>query len=176
MFTYFWERERECKWGRNRERGRHRVWNRLQALNWAQHRAQCGSQTHELWDHDQSQSQMLNQLNHPGTSRLGIISEAVMWYLESKSIIFWTLMCQILYQDLSIHYPLDYYSLLWSSTLGEINSGLILEGHFVEVFRVLPMCKEDFQSSNGALRYFPLNVIFLVQSNFLQLLQLNFIY
>ena len=51
--------------GRVRERGRHRIWNRLQALN-CQHRALHGARTHELWDHDLSWSRTLNQLSHPG--------------------------------------------------------------------------------------------------------------
>ena len=75
VFTFFFylffyclflrERERERQQGRGRERGRHRLWNRLQAPS-CQHRAQCGAQTHELWNHDLSQSQALDQLSHPG--------------------------------------------------------------------------------------------------------------
>ena len=34
-----------------------------------QHRAWCGAQTHESWDHDLSQSRMLNQLSHLGAPR-----------------------------------------------------------------------------------------------------------
>ena len=48
------------------ERGRHRICSRLQALS-SQHRAQCGAWTHELQDHDLSQSRTLNWLSHPGT-------------------------------------------------------------------------------------------------------------
>ena len=59
------EREREHKWGRVRERERHRIWSRLQTLS-CQHRAWRRTQTHWLWNHDLSRSQMLNQLNHPG--------------------------------------------------------------------------------------------------------------
>ena len=62
MFIYFWDRERE--WGTRRERGRHRIWSRFQALN-CQHRAQRGARTHELWDHDLSWSQSPKQLSHP---------------------------------------------------------------------------------------------------------------
>ena len=67
MFIYFWEREREavCEQGGSRERGRHRIWSRFQALS-CQHRAWCGARTHKLWDHDLRQSQMLNRLSHPG--------------------------------------------------------------------------------------------------------------
>ena len=59
------ERETECEWGRDRERGRHRIWSRLQALS-CQHRARRGAQTHELWDNDLSWSLVLNQLSHSG--------------------------------------------------------------------------------------------------------------
>ena len=57
------ERERESRGGA--ERGRHRIWNRLQAPS-CQHRAQCGARTHRLWDHDLSRSWALNRLSHPG--------------------------------------------------------------------------------------------------------------
>ena len=50
-FIYFWETETEHKWGRSKERGRHRIRSRLQALS-CQHRAQCGARTHEARDHD----------------------------------------------------------------------------------------------------------------------------
>ena len=59
MFIYFWERETEHKQGRGRETGRHRIQSRLQALS-CLHRAPCGARTHELWDHDLSQSLTLN--------------------------------------------------------------------------------------------------------------------
>ena len=47
------------------ERGRHRIWNRLQALS-CQHRARRGAQTHGPRDHDLSRSRPLNRLSHPG--------------------------------------------------------------------------------------------------------------
>ena len=62
---------RQCKQGRGRERGRHRIQSKLQALN-CQHRAWHGAWTHELWDHDLSRSQTLNRLSHPGAPRLRI--------------------------------------------------------------------------------------------------------
>ena len=61
ILIYF-ERDRKCDQGRGRERGESK--NPKQALN-SQCRAQCGAQTHELWDQDLNQSQTLNQLNHP---------------------------------------------------------------------------------------------------------------
>ena len=67
IFIYFWEREREKEHeqGTDRERGRHRIWSRLQALScW--HRAWRRAQTHRLQDYDLSQSWTLNQLSHPG--------------------------------------------------------------------------------------------------------------
>ena len=65
-FLFIFEGERDQAWaGRSRERGRHRIWSRLQVLS-RQHRTQCRAWTHKLWDHDLSQSWMLNQLSHPG--------------------------------------------------------------------------------------------------------------
>ena len=58
-------RETECKQGRGRERGRHRIRNRLQAQS-GQPRARHGARTHEPWDRDLSRSQMLNRLSHSG--------------------------------------------------------------------------------------------------------------
>ena len=65
MLIYFWERETACKQGRGRERGRHGIGSKLQALS-CQHRARCGARTHEPQDQDLSQSQLLNRLSHPG--------------------------------------------------------------------------------------------------------------
>ena len=63
MFIYFWETEGQQE--RDRERGRHRIWSRLQALS-CQHRAWHGAPTHELWNPDPSWSGTLNWLSHPG--------------------------------------------------------------------------------------------------------------
>ena len=52
--------------GGAQERGRRRIWSRLQALS-CQHRAWSGARTREPWDHDLSWSQTLNRLSHPGT-------------------------------------------------------------------------------------------------------------
>ena len=62
-FIYFWETEH--KWGRGRDRRRHRLPSRLQAPS-CQHRARCGAQTQEPWDHDPSRSRTLHRLSHPG--------------------------------------------------------------------------------------------------------------
>ena len=63
-----------------RERDTHRIWNRLQSLS-CQHRAQRGAPTHELWDHDLSQSWMLNRLSHPGSpGKFGLIMFCL-WFL-----------------------------------------------------------------------------------------------
>ena len=60
----FWEHEREteCEQGRGRERWRHKIQSRLQALS-CQHRAPHGARTHEPWHHDPSRSQTLNWLS-----------------------------------------------------------------------------------------------------------------
>ena len=47
-------------WGTQVTIVRHWIWSRFQALS-CQHRALCGVQTHEMWDHDLSQSQMLKK-------------------------------------------------------------------------------------------------------------------
>ena len=75
-FTFERWRETESEWGRGRERGRHKMGSRLQALS-------CGrgfwhgAGTHNLWDHDLSWSPTLNQLSHPGTPKR--------WLLNSSS-------------------------------------------------------------------------------------------
>ena len=68
MFIYFWEGKRQTAWMGEGQRETHRIWRRLPALS-CQHRAWRGAQTHELWDHDWSQSQTLNQLRPPGAPR-----------------------------------------------------------------------------------------------------------
>ena len=61
VYLFLKERKTEDEQGRGIERGRHRIRRRLQALS-CQERARHGDQTHELGDHDLSQSLMLNQL------------------------------------------------------------------------------------------------------------------
>ena len=57
--VYFSDRGRQSMSGEGqRERHTHRIWNRLHALS-CQHRSQCGSRTHEPWDHDLSWSRCL---------------------------------------------------------------------------------------------------------------------
>ena len=68
-FIYFWEKEH--KWGRGRERRRHRIRSRLQTPS-CQHRAQQGAQTHKSLDHDLSRSQTLNWLSHTGAPRTSL--------------------------------------------------------------------------------------------------------
>ena len=65
VYLFLRQRETEHEWRRVREKGRHRIWNRLQALS-CQHRARCRARTHGPWDHDLSRSQTLNRLSHPG--------------------------------------------------------------------------------------------------------------
>ena len=68
IYLFLRQRETEHEWGRVRERGRHRIWNRLQALS-CQHRARRGAWTHGPRDHDLSQSRPLNRLSHPGAPK-----------------------------------------------------------------------------------------------------------
>ena len=59
MFIFQRETQSRGGGGAERQRGRHRIWNRLQALS-CQHRAQ--RRTHGLWDHDLSWSRTGNHV------------------------------------------------------------------------------------------------------------------
>ena len=59
--VYFWDSGGEV----GRERRRHRIRSRLQALS-CQHRAWCGARSPKPWDRDLSRSWTLNQLSHAG--------------------------------------------------------------------------------------------------------------
>ena len=65
MFFNLSLRQTEHEQGRGRERGRDRIWSRLQALS-CQHRVWCGARTNRVWDHDLSWSRTINRLSHPG--------------------------------------------------------------------------------------------------------------
>ena len=54
------------------ERGRHRIWNRIQAPC-RQHRARREARTHGPWDHDLSRSRTPNRPSHPGAPELDIL-------------------------------------------------------------------------------------------------------
>ena len=48
----------------------------------------CGAWTHKPWDHDLSQSQMLNPLSHPGAPSLAVLkSEYVDWTWRVESLL-----------------------------------------------------------------------------------------
>ena len=95
MFLHFWDRQRETesKHGRGRERGRRRIWSRLQALS-CQHRAWCGVQTNKPWGHDigQSQTQPTEPRRCPGAIVFEVgkskweIPEKIHFFFEVK---FW---------------------------------------------------------------------------------------
>ena len=75
LFIFERETDRQtgrCERGRGRERGRHRIGNRLQAPS-SPHRARRGARTHAPRDHDRSPSRTLNPLSPPG----GPLSPAV---------------------------------------------------------------------------------------------------
>ena len=69
LFIFETKRDRAWTGEGQRERGRQRVWNRLQVLS-CQHRARRGAWTHEPRDHDLSRSRTLNRLSHPGAPQL----------------------------------------------------------------------------------------------------------
>ena len=68
FLMFIFERERDRTWvgEGQRERWRHRIWSRSQALS-CQHRAQCGARTYKLRDYDLNWSQTLNRLSHQAT-------------------------------------------------------------------------------------------------------------
>ena len=61
----FWDTKTAWAGEVQRERGRHRIWSRLQAPC-CQHRAWPQARTHKRWDHDLSRSWSLNRLSHSG--------------------------------------------------------------------------------------------------------------
>ena len=65
FLMFIFERDRVQTGEGQRERGRHRIRSRLQALS-CQHRARQGTRTHRLRDHDLSRSWRLHWLTHPG--------------------------------------------------------------------------------------------------------------
>ena len=68
-FILFWETERDKAWTEKGQREGDTESEGLQALG-CQHRPPHGARTHELRDHDRSQSQWLNRLSHPGAPRI----------------------------------------------------------------------------------------------------------
>ena len=83
MFIYFWERQKESKWGRGRERGRQRIPSRLRAV--------CTEPIVGLkhtgckimiWA--KTKSQMLNWLKHPGAPILYffLVDNPLLYYLK----------------------------------------------------------------------------------------------
>ena len=82
------EKETEHEQRKVRERGRHRIGNRLQALS-CQHRAGCRARPHEPQDLDLSRSRTLHRLSHPRASQPfpfksiegGLSSSNTRWFL-----------------------------------------------------------------------------------------------
>ena len=81
------ERGTEHEWGRGRETGRHRVRSRLHPLS-CRHRAWYGARTQKPWDHDLSQSRLLNRLNHQAPLEIQRNSESSSTEL-SRQILNW---------------------------------------------------------------------------------------
>ena len=86
IYSFLRDRERQNMSREGAERGRHRIWNRLQALS-HQHRAQRGARTHGLWDHDLSWSRTLNRLSHPGAPGHGFKEDMPVKHLEPEEMI-----------------------------------------------------------------------------------------
>ena len=124
MFIHFWERERD------RERERHRIQSRLQALS-REHRPWHGAWTHELWDHDLSQSQTLNRLSHSGA-----LQETVLKHLPRPDIYFilqccfayiWVYVCMCVCMCvLIVLFSCRYYGALLSKYFRELSQSTLL--------------------------------------------------
>ena len=130
MFIYFWERGRESKQERSRDRGRHRIQSRLQVPS-CQHRARRGAWTHQPWDHDLSWSQTLNWLSHPGTPMIIFLEEEknkiLSWSGHSLNSSFWW----FFFEEISTCYVTFYFwfhppmfKVTWSSSLGLWNCAM----------------------------------------------------
>ena len=76
IYSFLRQGETEHERGRVRERGRHRIGNRLQAPS-CQHRARGGARTHGPRDRDLSRSWTLNRLSHPGAPQTFPLSAGV---------------------------------------------------------------------------------------------------
>ena len=76
VYLFLRQRETQHEQGRGRERGKHRIWSRLQALS-CQHRARRGARAHGWQDRDLSRSWPLNRLSHPGTPRARLSMRAM---------------------------------------------------------------------------------------------------
>ena len=63
VYLFWGEREHTRAWVGEGQRERETE-DSKQALHWQQ-KAQCGTRTHEPWDHDLSWNQTLNRLSHP---------------------------------------------------------------------------------------------------------------
>ena len=72
VYLFLRQRETQHEWGRGRERGRHRIGSRLQALS-HQPRARRGAQTRGPRDRDLSWSRTLNWLSHPGAPNIWLL-------------------------------------------------------------------------------------------------------
>ena len=68
LFIFERDRESVSEQVRDRERGRYRIWSRLQALS-CQRKAQNRAWTHKPWDHDLNWSWTLNRLSHQATPK-----------------------------------------------------------------------------------------------------------
>ena len=86
MFLYIWERDTECEQGRGRKRGRCRIRSRFQTLS-HQHRARCGAETHQPWDHGLSWSQTLDRLSHPSAPGWGFLLFIFSYYYVLNRVI-----------------------------------------------------------------------------------------
>ena len=98
FFLYFFNvclflRERQSTSRGGAERGRHRIWSKLQALS-CQHRAQRWAWTHEPWDHDLNWSRCLTNwaTQRPWTLSSGTLlhPSASQWHTQPPLGKCWT--------------------------------------------------------------------------------------
>ena len=84
VFIYFWDREKVP--GGEGQRERETGTKESSALT---ERAWCGARTHQLWDHDLSQSWMLSQASHPGALDVLNFWKITKLYIRVIHVFFW---------------------------------------------------------------------------------------
>ena len=87
--VYFFLRETECEWGRDRERDTHRIWSRLQAPT-CQHRALYGAQTHGLeimtWAKDGYPTNWAPQVPPPLFLHISLLSHSLFSFRDTYNV------------------------------------------------------------------------------------------
>ena len=84
FFKHSFKRERQCEWGRGRERETQNL-KQAPGSELVSTEPSVGLELMSLWDHDLSWSRTLNPLNHPGARRIsGLLSQILNTVLEDS--------------------------------------------------------------------------------------------